>query len=168
MTNLQFWNPGVFTALRKVSWDRSITVLRIKWISARTDTQPVKYTRDEAPECKFKAVNQMPSLPCPSLTGFLPAEIKVLRNLTPSGPLSPLSFPPHSLPLPGFHQVAPCTSLKLLTYFPPVSHLTWSYTSCSYVCWFVSLLFSLLLQVRHLMLFTTVTLAPNKHLLTQK
>lgn len=90
ITNLQFWNPGVIIALRKVSWNYSVIVLRIKWFSARTDTEPVKYTRDDAAKWTLKAINQMISLVCKSLPAFLASRD---QSSPRSRPHSSLWFP---------------------------------------------------------------------------
>lgn len=97
----------------------------------------------------------------------LPAKIKVLQDLAPV-PLSSVSSHPYSPCLLGFHQVASCTSFRFPPTSPHVSHLTWNYILyCSYVYLFA---FS---PAKHtpwglpFILFTTVTPACNKYLLTQ-
>lgn len=153
ITNLKFGNPGGFIASIKVSYDHSITALRIKWFSARTDTRPVKYTRDGAPEWEFKAINQVPPLPCVILTRFLTS-----RDQSP-----PRSSPLCSSLSAFFPSTNPRVLSGCLLHYIQVSNflifllslnLTWNYISCSYVYWFVFLLFPLLLQVWHLILLT--------------
>lgn len=167
ITNLQFWNPGVIIALRKVSWDHSIIVLRIKWFSARTDTEPVKHTR-WCTKVSFES-HKSNDITRVQIPRRFPSQqrSKFSKIQTPFF-VSLVSFFFTLSPCPGFHPVASCTSFKFyLIPFSHLSHFTWNYILCSYVPLFVfsPLAYSMRSST---WLFTIVTQAPNKYLLTQK
>lgn len=166
ITNLQFWNPEVIIALRKVSWDHSIIELRIKWFPARTDTEPVKYTRDDAPKWVMKAVSQMISLVSKSLQGFLAG-----RDQSSPRPRlhSSLRFPfLHTLSLPRFSPGCLLYFIQVLLncFFSSLSlYLKLYFTFICSLVFFSPPAYSMRSST---WLFTIVTLAPNKYLLTQK
>lgn len=170
ITNLQFWSLGVITALGEVSCDPApISVLRIKWFSARNDTEPVKHPRDDALVSTCETINQMTSLPRANPYKVAqPAEISILPDWAPVA-LFLLSFPPYSLPLPGFHQVASCTWFR----FPLNRFSSFSLPNLKLYFTFICLLVCFLSPQGSpwslaSLLFTTVTPAHKKYLLIWK
>ena len=166
ITNLKFWNTGVVIALGKGTWDHSIIVLRIKWFSSRTDWEPAKHTRDDAPESATEAISQAIHFQVQILTR-LPCQPR-----SKSSRISPLSLSPRFPPI---H--TPSVSWVFIR-LSPARHsgfhllLLMSLTLPEIIFYIVHMFTCLLSLLQHteglpFILFTTVIPACNKYLLTQ-